>query len=77
MTKEQIADNISDEEVFLINDYKHLVKILHERILKLEQENAQLKERNEKLSKRHPTTEEAIAQYHRLKANSKRNKNGI
>jgi hypothetical protein len=34
----------------------------------------ELKERNEKLSKRHPTTEEAIAQYHWLKANSKRNK---
>lgn len=28
-----------------------------------------------KLKKRHPTTEEAVAQYHWLKANSKRNKN--
>lgn len=27
-----------------------------------------------KLKKRHPTTEEAVAQYHWLKANSKRNK---
>ena len=34
----------------------------------------QLKERNEKLSKRHPTTEEALAQYHWLKQNSQRNK---
>jgi len=33
-----------------------------------------LKDRNEKLSKRHPTTEEALAQYHWLKENSKRNK---
>jgi hypothetical protein len=33
-----------------------------------------LKDRNEKLSKRHPTTEEALAQYHWLKANSKRKK---
>ena len=33
-----------------------------------------LKARNEKLSKRHPTTEEALAQYHWLKENSKRNK---
>jgi len=29
----------------------------------------------EVLSKRHPTTEEALAQYHWLKENSKRNKN--
>lgn len=35
----------------------------------------QLKERNEKLSKRHPTKEEALAQYHFLKENSQRNKN--
>ena len=34
----------------------------------------QLKDRNEKLSKRHPTTEEALAQYHWLKNNSRRNK---
>lgn len=33
-----------------------------------------LKDRNEKLSKRHPTTEEALAQYHWLKENSQRNK---
>ena len=33
-----------------------------------------LKDQNEKLSKRHPTTEEALAQYHWLKENSKRNK---
>ena len=33
-----------------------------------------LEERNKKLSKRHPTTEEALAQYHWLKENSKRNK---
>jgi len=33
-----------------------------------------LKAQNEKLSKRHPTTEEALAGYHWLKANSKRNK---
>jgi len=34
----------------------------------------QLKERNEKLSKRPVTTEEALAQYHWLRNNSKRNK---
>lgn len=34
----------------------------------------QLKDRVEKLSKRHPTKEEALAQYHWLKANSRRNK---
>ena len=33
-----------------------------------------LKARNEKLSKRNPTTEEALAQYHWLKENSQRNK---
>jgi len=33
-----------------------------------------LEERNEKLSKRHPTKEEALSQYEWLKANSKRNK---
>lgn len=37
-------------------------------------ENTRLKERNEKLSKRHPTKEEALAQYQWLKENSKRNK---
>jgi len=37
-------------------------------------ENTRLKEQNVKLSKRHPTTEEALTQYHWLKANSKRNK---
>jgi hypothetical protein len=34
----------------------------------------ELEERNKKLSKRHPTKEEALAQYEWLKANSKRNK---
>jgi hypothetical protein len=41
----------------------------------LQKEIARLQERNEKLSKRHPTKEEALAQYEWLKANSKRNKN--
>ena len=40
----------------------------------LQKEIARLQERNEKLSKRHPTKEEALAQYEWLKANSKRNK---
>ena len=35
----------------------------------------ELEERNKQLSKRHPTKEEALAQYNWLKANSKRNKN--
>ena len=35
---------------------------------------ARAQEINEKLSKRHPTKEEALAQYNWLKANSKRNK---
>jgi hypothetical protein len=34
----------------------------------------ELKERNEKLSKRHPTKEEALAQYHFIKSRSQRNK---
>ena len=34
----------------------------------------ELEERNKKLSKRHPTKEEALAQYEFIKANSKRNK---
>jgi hypothetical protein len=34
----------------------------------------ELEERNKKLSKRHPTKEEALAQYNWLKENSKRNK---
>lgn len=34
----------------------------------------ELKEKVQKLSKRHPTKEEALAQYHRLKENSTRNK---
>lgn len=34
----------------------------------------ELEERNKQLSKRHPTKEEALAQYNWLKANSKRNK---
>lgn len=34
----------------------------------------QLEERNAKLSKRHPTKEEALEQYHFIKANSRRNK---
>ena len=49
-------------------------KSYEEEIEKLKAEIASLKQRNEKLSKRHPTTEEALAQYHWLKANSKRNK---
>ena len=40
----------------------------------LQKEIARLQERNEKLSKRHPTKEKALAQYEWLKANSKRNK---
>jgi cell division protein FtsB len=40
----------------------------------LQKEIARLQERNEKLSKRNPTKEEALAQYEWLKANSKRNK---
>ena len=71
---EALADNILNEDEFLINDYKHLVKELHDRIIKLEEENAKLKERNAKLSKRHPTKEEALEQYHWLKQNSSRNK---
>jgi cell division protein FtsB len=43
-------------------------------IEKLKAEIYDLKERNKKLSKRHPTKEEALAQYHWLKENSKRNK---
>jgi hypothetical protein len=74
---EALADNILNGDEFLINDYKLLVKELHDRILKLEEENTQLKERNVILSKRHPTKEEAIAQYHWLKQNSKRNKDGV
>ena len=34
----------------------------------------ELEERNKQLSKRHPTKEEALAQYNWLKENSKRNK---
>ena len=34
----------------------------------------ELEERNKKLSKRHPTKEEALAQYEFIKANSQRNK---
>jgi len=34
----------------------------------------QLEERNTKLSKRHPTKEEALEQYHFIKASSRRNK---
>jgi hypothetical protein len=34
----------------------------------------QLKARVEKLSKRHPTREEALAQYHFIKERSQRNK---
>ena len=34
----------------------------------------ELEERNKKLSKRHPTKEEVLAQYHWLKENSQRNK---
>lgn len=34
----------------------------------------QLEEKNTKLSKRHPTKEEALAQYHFIKANSRRSK---
>lgn len=41
----------------------------------LQKEITRLKEINEKLSKRHPTKEEVLAQYNWLKANSKRNKN--
>ena len=34
----------------------------------------ELEKRNKRLSKRHPTKEEALAQYHWLKENSTRNK---
>lgn len=34
----------------------------------------ELEERNKKLSKRHPTQEEALAQYHFIKERSQRNK---
>ena len=50
-------------------------ELYKQRIIDEQREDiARLKERNEKLSKRHPTTEEALAQYHWLKENSKRNK---
>jgi nitrogen-specific signal transduction histidine kinase len=52
----------------LLKDYARIIDEQREEILKL-------KERIAILSKRHPTTEEALAQYHWLKANSKRNKN--
>jgi hypothetical protein len=52
----------------LLKDYARIIDEQREEILKL-------KERIAILSKRHPTTEEAIAQYHWLKENSKRNKN--
>jgi len=58
----------------LLKLYADIIDQQKEEIDKLKAEIYDLKQRNEKLSKRHPTTEEAIAQYHWLKANSKRNK---
>lgn len=50
----------------------NLVKRWIQNAVLVDKENKSLKDRNEKLSKRHPTVEEAIAQYHWLKENSKR-----
>lgn len=56
---------------FLTVDVPLEVKLVCE---KYRREIEYLKARNEKLSKRNPTTEEALAQYHWLKENSQRNK---
>jgi hypothetical protein len=58
----------------LLKIYADIIDQQKEEIDKLKAEIYDLKQRNEKLSKRHPTTEEALAQYHWLKQNSRRNK---
>jgi hypothetical protein len=52
----------------LLEDYARIIDEQREEI-------SRLKARIEKLSKRNPTKEEAIAQYHFIKERSQRNKN--
>jgi hypothetical protein len=78
----QIADNIGNGSVvspeasieFMTADLPNEVKLVCENYRR---EIEILKTRNEKLSKRNPTTEEALAQYHWLKENSQRNKKDV
>jgi archaellum component FlaC len=51
----------------LLEEYSRIIDEQREEINRL-------KAKVEKLSKRHPTTEEALAQYHFIKQNSQRNK---
>lgn len=74
-----IATNIGNGSVvspnasleFLTKDIPNEVKLA---CVNYRREIELLKARNEKLSKRHPTQEEALAQYHFLKERSQRNK---
>lgn len=74
-----IASNIGNGSVvspkasmeFLTKDLPNEVKLA---CLNYRREIELLKARNEKLSKRHPTKEEALEQYQWLKENSTRNK---
>lgn len=58
----------------LLKIYGDIIDQQKREIEKLKAEIYDLKERNKKLSNRHPTTEEALAGCHWLKENSKRNK---
>jgi hypothetical protein len=74
-----IATNIGNGSVvspnasleFLTKDLPNEVKLA---CVSYRREIELLKARNEKLSKRHPTQEEALAQYHFIKERSQRNK---
>ena len=61
----------------LLKIYSDIIDQQKQEIEKLKAEIYDLKERNKKLSKRHPTKEEALEQYHWLKQNSRRNKDGV
>ena len=74
-----IASNIGNGSVvspkasmeFLTKDLPNEVKLA---CINYKREIELLKARNEKLSKRHPTKEEALEQYHFIKERSQRNK---
>ena len=53
---------------------KHEFETLPAKVKEVVQRLIEVEERNKQLSKRHPTKEEALAQYNWLKENSTRNK---
>jgi vacuolar-type H+-ATPase subunit I/STV1 len=63
------SDSVSE----ISQNHEEAILELTKAVEELRLENERLGKEIEKLRKRHPTQEEALAQYHWLKANSKRN----